>query len=238
MIPDWITSKEINHRQKMNTKPFPLPSKPTLKKVSIAQTNAVVITIINSKGGVGKSTLTIEIYKHLSLLGYKVEVFDFDKQQSSKIWGDSSGAMFSSFNPANRSLSDMACHLKVNPESEYILIDTPSNFSDTDLTRFIRFSSKILIPMQVSNIDITATLGLLQRLTCHSIVKQKCTDIAIVFNRCYPNDPQQTKAKKVISIVKKVKLLGELSNSREIQMNTNSCYKEAIWSNIINWMIN
>ena len=50
---------------------------------------AMIISLLNQKGGVGKTTLSLNIAHGLYLRGYKVLVVDADPQQSALSWLES-----------------------------------------------------------------------------------------------------------------------------------------------------
>ncbi|MCC5023063.1 MAG: AAA family ATPase [Candidatus Synoicihabitans palmerolidicus] len=76
------------------------------------------IAFINHKGGVGKTSLLVNIATSLAILGKRVLIYDFDTQSNASIWllrldrwnkinASSEGAIYSIFEPATQRVKDV-----------------------------------------------------------------------------------------------------------------------------------
>ncbi|WP_260870024.1 ParA family protein [Vibrio jasicida] len=155
------------------------------RQTSIAYSKAKKIIVLNLKGGVGKSTFSASLASKLIHNGHTVELVDFDKQQSTNSWANSIEALPNqSYNPSLRSLSNIAVTLKVSTNTDYVVIDSPANFSESDLVRYLRYVDYIVIPMQPSPIDLHASLPFINTLIEKHVFKSRQIKIGFVINRC------------------------------------------------------
>ncbi|MHA2707349.1 ParA family protein [Vibrio owensii] len=144
------------------------------RQTSIAYSKAKKIIVLNLKGGVGKSTFSASLASKLIGNGHTVELIDFDKQQSTNRWANGIDELPNqSYNPSLRSLSNIAVTLKVSNATDYVVIDSPANFSESDLVRYLRYVDYIVIPMQPSPIDLHASLPFINTLIEKHIFKSR-----------------------------------------------------------------
>ena len=124
----------------------------------------LIITLAHQKGGVGKSTLAINLYGYFSMSGYKVAIIDIDPQGSItallKTFGARDGVAlfergsFKTFEELEAQVSDY----------EIVIIDTPPYLSK-ELQQVLAISHLVLIPCKASPFDALAvvqTIGLVQ----------------------------------------------------------------------------
>lgn len=115
----------------------------------------MIIGVLNQKGGVGKTTLSISIAAELSRRGYRVLLVDADPQGSSLDWSAArqTPPLFSVVGLPRASI-----HKEIETIGlgyDHIVIDGPPRV--TDLARSaIMASSVVLIPVQPSPYDIWA----------------------------------------------------------------------------------
>ena len=110
---------------------------------------AKIITISNSKGGVGKSTLTLNIYQYLSGLGAACAICDTDYQKSISALG--------------KEIPFVAVDQLDNPDLPYkfILVDTPP-YRAEETQRILARSNFLLIPVKPSILDIRAAQSVIE----------------------------------------------------------------------------
>jgi len=115
----------------------------------------MIISILNQKGGVGKTTLAVNLARAFTKKNKKTLLVDSDDQGSASIWHEK----------ANGELLDLTCLSKLTLEKDlqkflpiydYIFIDGIPRVSPLTVAA-IKWSDIILIPVQPSPYDIWAT---------------------------------------------------------------------------------
>ena len=137
-----------------------------------------VIAIVNSKGGVGKSTLATNVAGYLASQGHAVVLGDLDKQQSSRTW---LGVRPQPMAPiAAWGIEDL--HKRKLPAGiTQGVIDTPAGLDGKDLKEVLKLADKLLVPLQPSAFDMSATRALLEELAEYKKIDQ--IDIALLCMR-------------------------------------------------------
>lgn len=115
-----------------------------------------VISVLQSKGGVGKTTLAVHIARGLQLRGHRTVLIDADRQGSSYQWsqsGEDSPVTVSSETPQGiRSILK-----KADAKGDtYCVIDGAAHLKVLDAA-IIQCSDVLLIPIQPSPVDVWAT---------------------------------------------------------------------------------
>ncbi|WP_045406246.1 ParA family protein [Vibrio jasicida] len=214
------------------------------RQTSIAYSKAKKIIVLNLKGGVGKSTFSASLASKLIHNGHTVELVDFDKQQSTNSWANSIEALPNqSYNPSLRSLSNIAVTLKVSTNTDYVVIDSPANFSESDLVRYLRYVDYIVIPMQPSPIDLHASLPLINTLIEKHVFKSRQIKIGFVINRCVHQDERLDRVMRLLRFFRQFKTLGIMSESHvyqqpfmDKQLVDAKCVDPKLWDNVIKWL--
>jgi chromosome partitioning protein len=123
-----------------------------------------VIVIANPKGGVGKSTLAVNVAGCLARAGHRVMLGDVDRQQSSRQW-------LALRPPAARTIDgwDVAADDVVRPPkgTTHVVLDTPAGLHGKRLDAVMKIADLLLIPLQPSLFDIQATHPFVQELHAH-----------------------------------------------------------------------
>lgn len=120
-----------------------------------------VISLLNHKGGVGKTTLCTNIAKGLQLIDESSNVLlvDSDQQGSLRDWHDASeGAIGINVIGADRRqmlLQSKALALSLN--TDYMIIDTPGDMKEIHGAA-VSISDLVIIPIRPSPYDIWATM--------------------------------------------------------------------------------
>ncbi len=121
-----------------------------------------VISLINQKGGVGKTTLGLSLAARWHLSGKSVAVIDADPQKSAVFWKEqqSSDSRLSGVDVYSVGLPSEIRSSK-NLDVDYVIIDTPG--TDQMMTRSaVNISDAILIPVQPSSFDVRASAPTVQ----------------------------------------------------------------------------
>jgi chromosome partitioning protein len=124
-----------------------------------------VIVIANPKGGVGKSTLSTSIAAYFASQGRSVMLGDVDRQQSSKLWlslRPDTAAPIQSWEVGRDEIA------KPPKGITHVVLDTPAGLHGKRLQEVLKRSHKLLVPLQASVFDMTATLQFLGEVADHS----------------------------------------------------------------------
>lgn len=125
-----------------------------------------IITLAHQKGGVGKSTIALNLYGYFSQSGLKTAIVDIDPQGSITAFVEFSEAH--GFNLIRR--TDFATYadlLQLVRGFEVVLIDTPPYLSK-ELEEIIKITNLVIIPCKASLFDALAI-----RQTIEFITKEK-----------------------------------------------------------------
>ncbi len=143
-----------------------------------------VISILNQKGGSGKTTIAINLARAYQLQGYSVLLIDSDKQGSSRDWQSADPN-----NPLPLLVLDQVSIdrdiKKVVNQYDYIIIDGSPQATEI-ATATIKASDFILVPMQASPFDLWASNNLIELIEQGRAVNQKLK-AGIVLTRLVKN---------------------------------------------------
>ncbi len=151
----------------------------------------MIISLLNQKGGVGKTTLSTHIASTLALSGKRVLLIDGDIQGSALDWAASRKAD-PIFNVVG--ISKNTIHKEIPTLSEgydYVIIDGPPRIYDVAKSA-IAASDLILIPVQPSPYDVWAAKEVVDlinevRDTINNYRGYKKIESAFLINRVIPN---------------------------------------------------
>lgn len=155
-----------------------------------------VISILNQKGGSGKTTIAINLARAYQLMGRSILLVDSDKQGSSRDWQS-----VDKNNPIPLLVLDQVSIdrdiKKVIGQYDYIVIDGSPQATDI-ATATIRASDFILVPMQPSPFDIWASNNLIDLIEQGRAVNPKLK-AGIVLTRLVKNTKIGAEVGQVIS---------------------------------------
>ncbi len=146
-----------------------------------------IISLINSKGGVGKTTLSVHIAAYLKKQNKSVLLVDADPQGSLRDWKEAAEKE----NDFEITIADRKQVLINLPKLikksgfDYVIIDTSAKASDL-LGVSMSLADVILIPVQPSPYDIWATQDVMQLVNLRKTVNPKIL-CYLIFNRTMPN---------------------------------------------------
>lgn len=148
------------------------------------------IIVLNSKGGCGKTTVATNLASLYASWGLKSTLFDYDPQGSSTCWLESRGAERNGINGVaayarTKSTLTRSWQLRVPPETERLIIDTPASLDKPQLLEHLRGVDLALVPIAPSAIDIRAATGFIQELL--AVNKTGRARIGIIANRIRDN---------------------------------------------------
>ena len=119
-----------------------------------------VVSVMNTKGGVGKSTLASNLVGFVKQMGFEVAICDLDKQNTLTFWHKKS-----KLNLLELKIDDLN-KIKKTKNIDYLFIDTPAAIKKNLLYKIIEISNFCIIPFTESMIDIRITkkfLGILKK---------------------------------------------------------------------------
>jgi len=117
---------------------------------------ALVITVAQRKGGVGKTTLAISLAGELDKRGRKVALIDSDTQRSASHWAELGNLYFPVYQImlAKQTIASWASHVRAIP-ADCVVIDTAPN--EREVAASIALGDLILVPCSASGLDLEAT---------------------------------------------------------------------------------
>ena len=150
------------------------------------------IIVTNAKGGCGKTTIATNIASHYALHGKTVRLFDHDAQGSSLSWiiRRPQGALPIIGVDASRNSDHRltrSWQLRVPPETDIALIDSPAGTDITELTTLFQQNDSVLIPVLPSPIDIHATAHFIKELLTTGGARKRMIRVAVIANRVRKN---------------------------------------------------
>lgn len=138
-----------------------------------------IVSILNHKGGVGKSTLSTNIAGYFANKNKNVMIGDFDVQQSSQNWLEQRPKNFAKID----SWSIISGQLSI-PENnlDYIIVDSPAGIRANSLKKLVSMSNKVIVPLRPGFFDILSTESFLEEIIEIINNQEKEIDLCIIGN--------------------------------------------------------
>jgi chromosome partitioning protein len=149
------------------------------------------IVLANVKGGCGKTTLATTIAAWYAAAGHSTCLLDMDPQGSSTQW-------LTARAPERPPIAGVWTHqrldgmtrsfaLRVPPETERLVVDTPAGLTRTELGEVARDADAVIVPVLPSAFDIRASSRAIGDLLLASRSLRRDQRLAIVANRVRQN---------------------------------------------------
>ncbi len=143
--------------------------------------------VINSKGGVGKTTITTNLGSYFAVNNIKTAILDYDPQESSLHWlrqrPPEAPPIHGASGGAGR-VTGLRSHARYVPaDTQQLILDAPAGPSKLLLQEMLERTDCILIPVAPSAIDIQATANFIKNLLLVGGVRHRDIRVAIVANR-------------------------------------------------------
>jgi len=150
------------------------------------------ITIINVKGGCGKTTVATNLASAYAKLNISTALLDYDPQGSSMYWLQSRPSEAAQLHgiaayPEKSATVTRSFQLRLPQNTERAIIDTPAGLTGLALIDQLRSTDTILIPVLPSSIDIHATADFIRDLFLIAKIRPQHTRVCIICNRVKAN---------------------------------------------------
>jgi len=209
------------------------------------------ITVINIKGGCGKTTIATNLASAYAKAGRKTTLIDYDPQGSSMYWLNLRPDNVSHINgiAAYPSESQVfhSWKLHLPNDVERVIVDTPAGLKGLDLIDQLSGTHTILVPVLPSSIDTHATADFIRDLYLVAKVKPKSTRLCIVCNRVKSNTLALKALERFlgvldIPVITKLRETQQYNNSSELGLGIHEMGHRAseadmhAWDEIMEWI--
>jgi chromosome partitioning protein len=142
--------------------------------------------VINTKGGVGKTTVTTNLASYFAANKVPTTIMDYDPQGSSLHWLQQRTPTASKIHGANAAqptsgLRSLRMHFPAN--TEQLIVDAPAGASRLLQQDMLRNANHIIIPVGPSAIDVHATANFIKELLIAGRVRTQGIQVGVVANR-------------------------------------------------------
>ena len=210
------------------------------------------ITVINVKGGCGKTTIATNLASAFAGLGRKTTLMDYDPQGSSTYWlkqrrADVSGIYGIEAYPTNKAVTQ-SWQLQLPSDTEYVIVDAPAGLKGLDMVDRVNGAHTVLIPVLPSAIDTHATADFIRDLYLVAKVKTKNIRLCIVCNRVKANTLSLRALEKFlqamdIPVIARLRETQNYNKASECGLGIHELGSKASvkdiqdWRQIVNWLI-
>ncbi len=142
--------------------------------------------VINTKGGVGKTTVTTNLASYFAANNIGTTIMDYDPQGSSLHWLQQrppTAAKIHGANAAQPAVGLRSFRMHVPATTQHLIIDAPAGSSRLLQQDMLRNANQILIPVGPSAIDIHATANFIKELLIAGRVRSQGIKVGVVANR-------------------------------------------------------
>jgi chromosome partitioning protein len=168
------------------------------------------ITVLNAKGGSGKSTIATNLASYYASTGHKVMLVDYDPQHSSLDWLKERP----SGKPTISGVDGSEGTVRVPRNIDYAIYDTPAAVRGKELSTHIRRSQSIIVPVLPSPIDMRAATDFIRVILNNNRISRKESRVALVANRCRENTNVYHQLEEFLSKIRKVPFISVLRESQ------------------------
>lgn len=140
------------------------------------------ILVVNSKGGSGKTTVSINIASYYVTNGTPTVLVDLDRQRSSMRWLERRPQA----NPTIEKMSGWD-NRRYPVGTELVVMDAPAQIQRQDLLKLVSRADVVIVPVLPSPIDIDAAAEFIGVLLIHAKIRIARTPVGVVANRVKAN---------------------------------------------------
>ena len=142
------------------------------------------ILVANPKGGCGKTTLATNLAAYFAGQNQRVVMWDLDRQKSSLDWLALRPAELPSIASLDAERDEI--HPDIPENNDWLVLDSPAGMHGKNLAHALKLAHKIIIPVQPSIFDMSATRDFLDQLMKEKTVRKHKTFIGIIGMRVDP----------------------------------------------------
>jgi chromosome partitioning protein len=160
------------------------------------------ILVINTKGGVGKTTVTTNLASYFAANNVPTTIMDYDPQGSSINWLRQRSPLAGHIHAANAApqttgLRSLKMHVPAG--TQRLIVDAPAGASRLLQQDMLRNANHILIPVAPSAIDIHATANFIKELLLAGNVRVRRIQVGVVANRVRDSRPVYAPLERFLS---------------------------------------
>lgn len=137
-----------------------------------------VIAVANPKGGVGKSTIAVNLAGCLARHGHPVALADLDENESAQLW---LSLRPRGTPPIHLWALDRGRGVPLPAQARDAVIDTPAGVGGALLDEVLSHADRVIVPLQPGLFDLAATRHFVERVLHQA--RYRGTRVAVVANR-------------------------------------------------------
>jgi chromosome partitioning protein len=152
----------------------------------------LIIGIVNQKGGVGKTTISVNLGMSFKKSGQKIALVDADPQQSLRDWNEANDAdIIPVFGFDRETIANDIKNIK--DYYNVIIIDATSRIYDDKkrlnkvIASILRISDKLIIPVQPSALDVWSTSDIVRIIKEMQLINAGLPKASFLINGIMPN---------------------------------------------------
>jgi chromosome partitioning protein len=154
---------------------------------------ARTILILNTKGGVGKTTLSTNLASYYASCGARVGLVDMDRQRSSSRWLEDRPK-------ARPAIAGFAgWNYPALDKFDWLIMDAPAALERKELARLVLRADVTVVPLLPSPVDIAAAVGFLRELLLETRIRASGRALGVVANRVQSNTLAGDRLRKFLS---------------------------------------
>lgn len=146
-----------------------------------------IISVMNQKGGSGKTTVALHLARGLQLQGRTVAVLDVDRQKSATRWGAKAKERN---HPGPAVISGTVADLEALGENDIVVVDTAGDFradAQGQAMAILRRAVLVVVPVLPTPLDVDGAEDLLHALTAAKRSNVTQARVAVVINKATRN---------------------------------------------------